>query len=316
MTRWQSTALCFFHPGLAAVLGEGELLVSNKHYGGQAVMEGVMMRGSESVAVAVRKPSGEIVVHKTKVYPAAQRWPFLKFPILRGMLALYQSLTLGISALTYSANQAIEEEGEELTSREMAFSVVIALAAGIGLFIVLPTVVVSFFKPQGIAGPKVLYLNLLEGAVRLGIFFLYLFGISMLQDVRRVFEYHGAEHKVIHAYEAGKPLEIEAICTMSPLHPRCGTAFLLYVMVVSILLFSLIGWRNILLRIFFRLALLPLVAGLAYELIRLGGRARSPLLKLLLAPGLLLQRFTTREPDGSQIEVAVRALEGVLVEEN
>lgn len=274
------------------------------------------MRGKNTVAVAVRKPDGEVIVHKKALQSAAQRWPFLQWPIFRGMLALYESLTLGMSALTYSANLALEDDGEELTAREMAISVLISLVLGVGFFIVLPTVLINFLKPQGATGIRAIYYNLLEGAVRLTIFMLYLLGVGLLQDVRRFFQYHGAEHKVIHAYEDGRALEVEVIRRMSPLHPRCGTAFLLYVMVVSILLFSLIGWKNLLIRIVFRLALLPVVTGLAYELIRLGGSSDSTFMKYLLVPGLLLQRFTTREPDDGQIQVAIQALEGVLAEEN
>lgn len=289
--------------------------MAKKSFGGQAVIEGVMMRGREIVAIAVRKPNREIVVHKTTICPAARRWPILKLPILRGIAALVESLSIGIGALTYSANQVAEEEEEQLGAGEMALSVVIALVLGAGLFIVLPTVLVRLLAPQAAQGSRVIYLNLLEGAFRIGIFLLYITGISLLKDIQRFFAYHGAEHKVIHAYEAGKPLTMEEILPMSSLHPRCGTAFLLYVMVVSILVFSLLGWQSLPVRILTRLALLPVVAGLAYELIRLGGRVRSPLLDLVLVPGLLLQRLTTREPDVGQIEVAVRALEAVLAEE-
>jgi len=289
--------------------------VGKRHYGGQAVIEGVMMRGRETAAVAIRKPNQEIVVHKLAVYPAAKRWPILRLPILRGMLSLIESLAIGLSALTYSANQVAEEEGEKLTGKEMAFSLALALLVGVGLFIVLPTVLMRLFGYREVEGLGVIYMNLLEGGIRIGIFLLYIIGISLLKDVQRFFQYHGAEHKVIHAYEAGKPLKAEEILSMSPLHPRCGTAFLLYVMVVSILVFSFLGWQNMLTRIITRLALLPLVAGLAYELIRFGGSMKSPLLGILLAPGLLLQRLTTREPDSLQVEVAVKALEMVLAEE-
>lgn len=289
--------------------------MGKKHYGGQAVIEGVMMRGKEMAAVAVRKPNREIVVHRLSVYPVAKRWPILKLPILRGMVALIESLIIGMGALTYSANQAVEEEEEKLSTREMALSMLIALGVGVGLFIVLPTILVRLLHFRKVEGLGIVYMNLLEGGIRIGIFILYIIGISLLKDVQRFFEYHGAEHKVIHAFEADKPLEIEEILSMSPLHPRCGTAFLLYVMVISILVFSFLGWQSIFMRIISRLALLPLVAGLAYELIRWGGSMDSPLLGLFLAPGLFLQRLTTREPDPGQIEVAVRALERVLAEE-
>ena len=289
--------------------------MGKKYYGGQAVIEGVMMRGKETAAVAVRKPNQEIVVHKLNVYPAAKRWPALKLPILRGMVALVESLTIGMGALTYSANQAVEEGEEKLNAKEMALSMVIALVVVVGLFIVLPTVLVRLLRFKEVEGIQIVYMNLLEGGIRIGIFLLYIIGISLLEDVQRFFEYHGAEHKVIHAFEAGKPLETDQILAMSSLHPRCGTAFLLYVMVVSILVFSFLGWQNIFMRILSRLAFLPLVAGLAYELIRWGGSIKSPLLGLLLAPGLFLQRLTTRDPDPKQIEVAVRALKEVLAEE-
>lgn len=285
-----------------------------KKVGGQAVIEGVMMRGQRTVSVAVRRPEGDIVVQTSPIYPATRRWPMLKWPLLRGMLALVESLSLGISALTYSANQAAEE-GEELSSRDLALSLGLALVAGVGLFIVLPTVLVRFLAGAGLEGASVLQLNLVEGLIRLGVFFAYVASIALMGDVRRFFQYHGAEHKVIHTYEADNPLDIATIQHMSPLHPRCGTAFLLYVMVVSILLFSLVGWPSLLLRVVSRLVLLPVVAGLAYELIRASGQCDSPVVRILGWPGLWLQKLTTREPDDQQLEVALEALQGVLAEE-
>lgn len=282
----------------------------DRQIGGQAVIEGVMMRGRRVVATAVRREDGEIVVQVKEPWTLARRLPFLRWPLLRGGAALIDSLVVGLDALTFSANQ-FGGEGEKLTTRELVVTIGAALALGIGLFILLPTVLMRWL---GVSRNPFL-LNLSEGALRLLIFLIYLLTISRLKDIRRIFEYHGAEHKVVHAYEKGLPLSLEAVRPFSTLHPRCGTSFLLYVMVVSIVLFSFLGWPALWLRVLSRLLLLPAVAGISYECLRLAGRSRSPLVQALSWPGLWLQRLTTREPDAAQLEVALRALEEVVKRE-
>lgn len=279
-------------------------------YGGQAVIEGVMMRGPEQLAIAVRKPDQEIVLEKREINSVVKRLPFLKWPLLRGVVALAESLVIGMQALSFSANQSLEEEEEELSAKELALSMGLALALGILLFVVAPTTLTKLIDRFI---PGVFVQNLVEGVIRIGIFLLYILAISRMKDIQRVFQYHGAEHKVIHAYEAGEELTVANIQKYSTLHPRCGTSFLLIVMVVSIFLFAFLGKQVLWWRILSRLLLMPLVAGISYELIKLSGKyGTRPLVKILIGPGLMLQKLTTREPDDSQVEVAVKALEGIL----
>ena len=279
--------------------------------GGQAVIEGVMMKGPTRIATAVREPSGNIAVRVEPVHSLGDRFPLLKKPLLRGVIALGEALVYGIRALSFSA-QAAGEEGEELSSKEIALTMLAAFGLAVLLFVVLPTYATKFI--QSVVSEPYL-LNLFEGVLRLTIFFTYVGVISSLSDIRRVFQYHGAEHKTIYAYEAGIPLEIESIRKYSRLHPRCGTNFLLIVMVVSIFMFAFLGWPDLWLRILSRVVLLPLVAGISYEIIRFAGSCDNPLVAMLMKPGLWLQYMTTREPSDDQIEVAVRALEAVRPEE-
>ena len=279
--------------------------------GGQAVIEGVMMKGPTRIATAVREPSGNIAVRVEPVHSLGDRFPLLKKPLLRGVIALGEALVYGIRALSFSA-QAAGEEGEELSSKEIALTMLAAFGLAVLLFVVLPTYATKFI--QSIVSEPYL-LNLFEGVLRLTIFFTYVGVISSLSDIRRVFQYHGAEHKTIYAYEAGIPLEIESIRKYSRLHPRCGTNFLLIVMVVSIFMFAFLGWPDLWLRIVSRVVLLPLVAGISYEIIRFAGSCDNPLVAMLMKPGLWLQYMTTREPSDDQIEVAIRALEAVRPEE-
>ena len=279
--------------------------------GGQAVIEGVMMKGPTRIATAVREPSGNIAVRVEPVHSLGDRFPLLKKPLLRGVIALGEALVYGIRALSFSA-QAAGEEGEELSSKEIALTMLAAFGLAVLLFVVLPTYATKFI--QSVVSEPYL-LNLFEGVLRLTIFFTYVGVISSLSDIRRVFQYHGAEHKTIYAYEAGIPLEIESIRKYSRLHPRCGTYFLLIVMVVSIFMFAFLGWPDLWLRILSRVVLLPLVAGISYEIIRFAGSCDNPLVAMLMKPGLWLQYMTTREPSDDQIEVAVRALEAVRPEE-
>ena len=270
-----------------------------------------MMKGPTRIATAVREPSGNIAVRVEPVHSLGDRFPLLKKPLLRGVIALGEALVYGIRALSFSA-QAAGEEGEELSSKEIALTMLAAFGLAVLLFVVLPTYATKFI--QSVVSEPYL-LNLFEGVLRLTIFFTYVGVISSLSDIRRVFQYHGAEHKTIYAYEAGIPLEIESIRKYSRLHPRCGTNFLLIVMVVSIFMFAFLGWPDLWLRILTRVVLLPLVAGISYEIIRFAGSCDNPLVAMLMKPGLWLQYMTTREPSDDQIEVAVRALEAVRPEE-
>lgn len=284
--------------------------MNNYHIGGQAVIEGVMMRGPRKTAIAVRKPNGEIFLHQEPVQSLANRHKFLKFPLLRGILALVESIALGIKALSLSASLSGQEEGEELTKRDLIIAVVSAIFFAIGLFFILPTITANLVK--GFISSTI-FLNLMEGIVRITILILYIVVISKMKDIQRIFQYHGAEHKVIYCYERGEELKIENARKYSTLHPRCGTSFLLIVMLVSILLFSFLGWQGVIARIFSRILFLPLVAGFSYEIIKYSSkRQNNPLVKIVSFPGLMLQKLTTREPDDSQIEVAIRALKGVL----
>lgn len=278
--------------------------------GGQAVIEGVMMRYRDRLAVAVRRPDSEIFVHKEKLLSAGQRWPVLRLPVLRGMVAFVEALVLGTRALTISANQAFEEDEEELTTWQLSLTIMVALFLGVFLFFFLPTVVVRLLSGETLARP--LYLNLFEGVIRISIFLSYILIISRMKDIQRVFQYHGAEHKAIFCYEAGDPLTVANARKYQALHPRCGTSFLLLVMAVSILLFSFFGWPGLWQRLLIRLTLLPLIAGISYEVIQLAGRYRA--FCYLTAPGLWLQRLTTNEPDDSQLEVALHALQSVVNE--
>lgn len=277
--------------------------------GGQAVIEGVMMRGFGNMAMAVRQPDGGIAVEQQTLNSLTDKYPVLKQPLLRGMVALGEALVYGMKALSNSA-QLAGEESEELSDREMAMTMLMSIALAIGLFIVLPTFIAKFLKAYT---ENLMLLNLIEGVIRLAFFIIYVAVISRVRDIQRVFEYHGAEHKTIHAYEAGVPLEVEHVRPFSTLHPRCGTSFLLIVMLVSMVVFSFMGWPEIWQRIGSRILLMPLIAGISYEIIRYAGRnAQNSLVSLLIVPGLLLQKLTTREPDGEQIEVAIKALQAVL----
>jgi uncharacterized protein YqhQ len=285
--------------GVSSQLGE------QFFYGGQAVIEGVMMRGPSRVAIAVRRPDGEIAIQQQEVKSIAQRFPVLKLPMLRGVVGLFESLSIGLSALMYSANQAMPDE-EQLTKKEMGLTTAIGFAVAIGIFVVAPTLVTSWVK--GWAHNSMI-VHVVEGVLRLAMFIGYLSVISLMKDIQRVYQYHGAEHKVINTYEAGAPLTVEFARQHSREHKRCGTSFLLYVVVLSIVLFSLFSVESVVARIAIRLALMPVVAGLSYEFLRLMGRFNNGLTLALSRPGMWLQGLTTREPDDSQLEVALAAFE-------
>ncbi len=275
--------------------------------GGQAVIEGVMMRGPEHIATAVRQPDGTITVNKEPLFSWTQRYPILKKPLLRGVVALIESLVYGLKALSYSAQMA-GEEGEEISSKEIAITMMFSFGLAILLFVIVPTYGAKFIH-SSVSDPRML--NLLEGLIRLTIFFLYVGGISRIKDIQRVFQYHGAEHKTVFAYEAQLELTVENVRPFSTLHPRCGTNFLLIVMLVSIFVFSFLGWPSIWIRIASRIVLLPLVAGLSYEILRFFGNSEQGWVRTLMLPGLWLQKLTTRQPSDDQIEVAIAALNAV-----
>ena len=276
--------------------------------GGQAVIEGVMMRGFGKVATALREPDGNICVSVKPVNSIADRFPVLKLPILRGAVSLFESMMLGMKSLSISA-QAAGEEQEPLTKRELVATMALAVALACGLFFVLPTFAAKFFRA---VTDDPFALNLAEGVVRLAILLAYLAAISRMEDVRRVFGYHGAEHKTIFCYEAGEPLTVANVKKFPRLHPRCGTSFLLIVMLVSTVVFALTGWPELWVRILSRIILLPIIAGLSYELIRFSARSQSSVVKAATLPGLWLQYLTTREPDDEMIEVAIKSLEAVV----
>lgn len=275
-------------------------------YGGQAVIEGVMMRAPDQMAIAVRRPDGEIAIRVQKIHSWTKRYPVLRLPILRGFVALVETLGLGMSALMYSASEAAPDEAQ-LSKGELTVTTIVGIAFAVLLFIVLPTWAVNWVRAH--TSEQVLVSNLVEGGIRLGLFLGYLKAISLMKDIQRVFAYHGAEHKVINAWEAGDELTVANARSRSREHKRCGTSFLLYVVVVSILIYVFLGWPNVWLRILMRLAALPIVAGISYEFIRMLGRHDNALVNLVSRPGMWLQGLTTREPDDTQLEVAIAAFQ-------
>lgn len=324
--------------------------------GGQAILEGIMMKGPDRTAVVVRKPDGRMHI---KVEPLKSSGGWKKIPILRGVVAFVEALVTGTQTLLYSAEvlESCEETGaeeqqakgkdqgkarepesgkgkvqkeeaekggmslwlEKHLGEKQAFnvmlyaSVTLAIVFTVGIFIVAPTAVINLFK-HVIQNEVVL--NLMEGVLRILLFVGYIAVISRMSDIRRVFEFHGAEHKTIHCYENNLPLTPANCQTFETLHPRCGTSFLMFVMIISLLLFSLLGWPNLLIRIASRILLIPVIAGLSYELLQWAGKSDSMLVRILSYPGLLLQKLTTKRPDDSQLEVAIAAMRAVLVKDS
>jgi len=284
------------------------------NYGGQAVLEGVMMRGSKALAVAVRNPDGEIVTHVEPVNQTIYNGAVSRVPFVRGLTMLWDALGLGLRSLMFSADVALGEDEEVSFSGPVAWgTVAISLALGIGLFFVFPVVVVGFVDNWIQSS---LVSNLLEGTIRLLLFVGYVWLIGKMPDIKRVFAYHGAEHKTINAYEAGNDVNLESVQLFSTVHPRCGTGFLLSVVVISILLFSLLGRPDWWLRILSRVVLIPVVAGLAYEYIRFSSRhMNNALIRAITVPNLAMQRLTTREPDTGMLGVAVTAFNCMMAAE-
>ena len=301
--------------------------IKHTHIGGQAVLEGIMMRGKHNWAVAVRKADGSIHLEAHELKTAVSKRPWLGKPVIRGVVGLYETLVLAMKAFSISAEHAGETEEEKLSSKEIALSMTLGVGLAVLLFIILPAVATNLLV--GGATERPFTWNIVDGVLRVVAFFLYILAISRMRDIQRVFAYHGAEHKTIHAYERGLPLEPRIIQENTTLHVRCGTSFLLMVMVIAILVFSLVPVRSITdlmgtdhrfvvlsVAIGLRIVLLPLIAGLAYEVIKWAGKAPdNPVVRVVLWPGLQLQRMTTREPDESMVEIAVTAMKAVIERE-
>jgi uncharacterized protein YqhQ len=290
-------------------MGDDGIHAPPHSYGGQAVMEGVMMRGRDVWAVAVRRPNSSLHVESHHIDSVARRFRVLRQPFFRGIIALGQSLSIGVKALSVSATQSSPEEAH-LSSRQIAMSMVVAIVLFVGVFIVGPAVA---FRWLGHSVDSSFMANVLEGLFRVVLFLAYLALIGRNRDVRRVFQYHGAEHKTIAAFEHEDTLTAENVDRYSTLHVRCGTNFLLIVMVVAILVFALLGNPGLWWRIGSRILGIPIIAGLAYELLRMGARyEHSSFMRALMAPGLWLQKITTKPPDRDQIDVAIASFNEVL----
>ncbi|WP_422485109.1 DUF1385 domain-containing protein [Gudongella sp. DL1XJH-153] len=298
--------------------------------GGQAIIEGVMMRGPEKIAIAVRKPNKEIELKVNPIKSVAKKYKILGLPFIRGMVGLIEALKIGTGALLYSAEffedeQTLDKDGnpkKTITQKifkdkaqdvEMALAVVLSITLTIGIFMVLPNIITNFLKGSI---QNTIVLNLIEGIIRISIFLLYVVWVSKLDDVKRVFQYHGAEHKSIHCYENEMELTVENVKRFPILHARCGTSFLFMVMAVSIVVLSFFGWPNPVMRVLTRVLMFPVIAGISYEINRFIGRSDSRLCYALSYPGLMIQKYATvKEPDESQIEVAIQSLLAVIPED-
>ena len=282
------------------------------NYGGQAVIEGVMMRGSQTMAVAMRRPEGDIVVETEPLNAVLYRGPISRIPFLRGLVMLWDALGLGMKALMTSADVAVGEEAS-LSGPVSWGTALLGVGLGVGLFMLLPSFLAGLLAPLL---PSEWLISLVEGVFRLSLVVAYIWAIGKMPDIQRVFAYHGAEHKTINAYEAGEDLTVEAVRVFPKAHTRCGTSFLLTLVFLSVLLFAPLDPPSILWRLVSRLALLPVLTGVSYEILRLTARfADRVWMRWLIRPNLALQRLTTREPDDSMIEVAISALKAVLADE-
>jgi uncharacterized protein YqhQ len=277
--------------------------------GGQAVIEGVMMRSKHFWALAVRKPDMTIYTKLFNGVSLTNKNKVLGFMFIRGIVTLIESMALGFKALSYSVNEATEEE-IKFSKREMTISVIIAVVFAVGVFFILPTIIGRSFSEFF---PNAIVYNLLEGLIRIGFFLIYILLVSQIKDIKRIFQYHGAEHKTIQAYENDEELKPEIVRKYSTIHVRCGTSFLIIVMIVAILIFALLGKQPMIWRIISRILLLPVIAGISYELIKLAGKfSKYKVVNILFYPGLLLQKITTKEPDNDQIEVAISSFKKVI----
>ena len=277
------------------------------YYGGQAVIEGVMMRGRKTMVTAVRRPNGELAID-TQPLPSIYSGRMRHTPLIRGIIVLIEALVLGIKTLLYSAKVSLEEEEEELSGGMTWVMITASLAFAVALFFLAPLFLTRLLN---IASP--ILFNLIEGLIRVAIFILFLRIITLMPDIKRVFSYHGAEHKAVNAYEDGAPLEVETARKYTTAHLRCGTSFLFAVLIIAIIVFALIGLPSLWLMILSRIILIPVIAGIGYEITHFAGRhTRSRPVRAILAPGLWLQSLTAREPDDSQLEVALSALRKVI----
>lgn len=288
--------------------------------GGQAVLEGVMMKAPNKIAIAVRRSNGEIEIESKEISSVKDKYPILKLPVLRGIVTFGETMVLGIKSLMASAQLYGEEEEEYKPSKVESwvsqktginiddvmvfFALITAIGFAILLFMIAPALLTKFVSR---AVDSNLIKSLIEGVIRLTAFIIYILLISRMKDIKRVFQYHGAEHKTIHCYEHGEELTVENARKFTTLHPRCGTAFLLIVMIISIVAFSFLEWNNIIVRIVTKLLLLPFIAGISYEIIKWAGSSESKWVNVVMYPGLMLQKLTTKEPDDEQLEVAICA---------
>jgi uncharacterized protein YqhQ len=275
------------------------------NYGGQAVIEGVMIRGRQSLVTAIRRPGGDIVTN-VKELPALATGRLRRIPLVRGVVVLVEAMVLGIQSLMFSANVALEEEEEEIPTRALWIMVGAGVILMVALFVLAPLFFTKLINPYI---PNSVVFHIIEGAIRLVIFVAYLKLMSFMPDIKRVFTYHGAEHKTVNAYEAGVPMEVNAIRSYSTAHVRCGTSFLFLVLIIAIIVFAFVGRQTLWLMVISRIALIPIIMALGYEVIYFGAKhSKNWLVKIILAPGLLLQSLTTGEPDDQQMEVAITAL--------
>lgn len=295
--------------------------MKSSNIGGQAVLEGVMMKNKDTYAVAVRKPDGEIEVKKDTYQSITGKWKKLtQIPFIRGVFNFIDSMILGMSTLTWSASFFEDEEAEEIKTEEevgkakkqedlmMAGTMVLSFAVAIGIFMILPYFLSGLLKKWV---PSYTVRLIFEGIIRIAIFVAYVAAISLMKDIKRLYQYHGAEHKCINCIESGLPLTVENVRKSSKEHKRCGTSFMLFVMIVGIVLLFFVRVESVLMRVLVRIALLPVIAGISYELIKWAGRSENPIVTVLSKPGLMLQRLTTKEPDASMIEVGIQSVEAV-----
>jgi uncharacterized protein YqhQ len=276
-------------------------------FGGQAVIEGVMIRSKKHVVICVRQPNGEISTKTEEINSISDRYKVLRLPLIRGLVALVESVYLGVKGLYFSANVSLEEEEEKIEPKEMAVTFVLAIALAIILFSIIPFFLTSLLTP--FSG---LIFVVIEGIIRIAIFLLYLIVVTLIPDFRRILQYHGAEHTAINAYEAGVELNVKNAKEYSKLHPRCGTSFLLIVLIISILLFSVLPNQDYVTRLSYRIVLIPVISAISYEVLKISDRYKNSLImKALVTPGLGLQWLTTRKPDDDMIEVAIKAVQEV-----
>jgi uncharacterized protein YqhQ len=307
------------HTQLLPILESGEETL----VGGQAVIEGVMMRAPHSYCVAVRKPNGELVTEQSPLPRVSEKYPIFKLPVLRGVGTLGQAMWLGVKALKFSANASLDEnspeaqknagKAQEVSGWLMGLNLLFSFAFFIFLYKFVPLYLTTLLeKPFPALSGRIAF-NLVDGGIRMAIFLGFLYLISRMKDIRRVFEYHGAEHKVVFNFESGKPVDVSTAQTFTTLHPRCGTSFMLVVMAISTLVYTIVPLDGFLAKMVARIVLLPVIAGLSYELIRFAAKRRGGLLAAMTAPGLWLQKITTQPPSNEQTEVAIHALSGAMV---